>query len=113
MGMRRTVLLLASIALVTLLASGAALMKLVDVASAATLSKSELIVFASYRSGKREDSVEVELLDEGPAVPNPDFPENALEMVFYGVFGYVEGLGDLFGGGAANGQVDHFLLAGA
>ena len=61
----------------------------------------------------REDGVEVELLDEGPAAPHPDLPIDILEMVFHRVFGDLEDLGDLLGGSPANGQVDHFLLAGA
>jgi hypothetical protein len=57
--------------------------------------------------------VEVELLDEGPADPHSDLPIDILEMVFHRVLGDLEGLGDLLGGSPANGQVDHFLLAGA
>ena len=53
------------------------------------------------------------MLDEGPAAPHPDLPEDVLEMILYRVLGDVEGLGDLLSGGPANDQVDYFLLAGA
>jgi dipeptidyl aminopeptidase/acylaminoacyl peptidase len=54
MGMRRIILLLASVALAMLLSSGASLVKLGNVASAAPSGKSEKIVFGSYRSGSSD-----------------------------------------------------------
>jgi hypothetical protein len=71
-------------------------------------------VIALYLTKRlREDGVEVELLDEGPTAPHPDLPEDVLEVVLHRVLGDVESQGDLLGGGAANDQLDHFLLAGA
>ena len=60
----------------------------------------------------REDGVEVELLDEDPAAPHPDLPEDVLEMILHRVLGDVLGLRNLPGVGPTNDQIDHFLLAG-
>jgi Tol biopolymer transport system component len=54
MGMRRIFLLWASMVLAMLLVSGASLLRLEDVASAASAGKSEKIVFASYRTGNSD-----------------------------------------------------------
>jgi hypothetical protein len=60
-----------------------------------------------------EDYIKVGLFNESMASPYADLLKDMGEVIIYGVFGDVEDLRDLLGGGPANGQVGHFLLAGA